>query len=199
MQIIPLPHWQASDRRYPGVSRPLCICSSFHGVPMAALRPLTPSPHPLAGPSLQARPPGPGPVAPAPVSLDPPRPRLPANVPGWGAFLSMAFRPFYLLAALFAAAAVLVWVAGLGGAGRLDGLYWHAHEMIWGYAGAVMVGFLLTAVAAWTGQPALRGAPLAGLVGLWLAARLAANVDLGLPALPAILSLAFYLAAAVAL
>jgi uncharacterized protein involved in response to NO len=71
--------------------------------------------------------------------------------------------------------------------------------MIWGFAGAIIVGFLLTAVASWTGLPALSGAPLAALVGLWLAARLAANVDFGLPALPAALSLAFFLASALAL
>jgi uncharacterized protein involved in response to NO len=111
----------------------------------------------------------------------------------------MAFRPLYLLAALYVAVAVMVWVGGYGGAGGLVGLYWHAHEMIWGFAGAIIVGFLLTAVASWTGQPALRGVPLAGLVGLWLVARLAANVDLGLPMLPAALSLAFFLASAATL
>lgn len=111
----------------------------------------------------------------------------------------MAFRPFYLLAALYVAGAVLAWVAGYGGSAALPGMYWHAHEMIWGFAGAIIVGFLLTAVASWTGLPALAGAPLAGLVGLWLAVRLAANVDFGIPLLPAGLSLAFFLASALAL
>lgn len=159
---------------------------------MATLRPLNAPP---------AAPPGSGRLVQrgAPVGLDLPRPRLPAGVPGWDAFLSMAFRPLYLLAALFVAAAVLAWVGGYNGAGSLSGVYWHAHEMIWGFAGAIIVAFLLTAVVSWTGQPALRGAPLAALVALWLAARVAANVDFGLPILPAGLSLAFFLAAAVAL
>jgi uncharacterized protein involved in response to NO len=134
------------------------------------------------------------------IGLEEPRRRLPASVPGWDAFLSMAFRPLYLLAALFVAVAVLAWVAGYGGgSGRLAGFYWHAHEMIWGFAGAIIVGFLLTAVATWTGQPAMRGGILGGLVGLWLVARVTANVDLGSPVLPAATSMAFFLAAAVAL
>lgn len=129
------------------------------------------------------------------VGLEEPRRRLPASVPGWGAFLSMAFRPFYLLAAVFAALAVLAWVLGYSGGGALTGFYWHAHEMIWGFAGAVIVGFLLTAAATWTSQPALGGGGVAALVGLWLAARLAASLDLGLPFLPGLASLAFFLAA----
>jgi uncharacterized protein involved in response to NO len=165
---------------------------------MSPLRPLDPSTAGQGG-GLIRRAGGADPVAAIPVGLDRPRPRLPANVPGWGAFLSMAFRPFYLLAALFVAAAVLAWVAGWGGGGSLGGLYWHAHEMIWGYAGAIIVGFLLTAVVSWTGRPALAGGPLAGLAGLWLAARLAASVDVGSILWPAGLSLAFYLAAVLAL
>src|SRR5574337_1184447 len=163
---------------------------------MASLRPLGPSPAPSVSPRLAPRSGG---ESPPPVGLGTPTTRLPANVPSWRAFLSMSFRPFYLLAALYAAGAVLAWVAGYGGSGALTGMYWHAHEMIWGFAGAVIVGFLLTAVASWTGLPALAGAPLAGLAGLWLAARLAAYADFGLPLLPAGLSLAFFLASALAL
>src|SRR5574337_824800 len=163
---------------------------------MASLRPLGPSPAPSVSPRLAPRSGG---ESPPPVGLGTPTTRLPANVPSWRAFLSMSFRPFYLLAALYAAGAVLAWVAGYDGSGALTGMYWHAHEMIWGFAGAVIVGFLLTAVASWTGLPALAGAPLAGLVGLWLAARLAADVNFGLPLLPAGLSLAFFLASALAL
>jgi uncharacterized protein involved in response to NO len=93
--------------------------------------------------------------------------------PEWGAFLSMAFRPFYLLAAIQAVVAILAWAFGFGGTRALPGALWHGHEMIWGYAGAIIVGFLLTAVATWTGQPPTRGRPLAVLVALWLAARIA--------------------------
>jgi uncharacterized protein involved in response to NO len=53
-------------------------------------------------------------------------------------------------------------------------MFWHGHEMIWGYACAIMVGFLHTAVANWTGRPPLQGLELAVLVLLWLAARIAA-------------------------
>ena len=43
---------------------------------------------------------------------------------------------------------------------RMSSIYWHAHEMLYGYAMAVIAGFLLTAVCNWTGQPALQGTGL---------------------------------------
>ncbi len=89
---------------------------------------------------------------------------------------AMAFRPLYLLAALYGALSVLLWGFGWQGTPDLAGYLWHAHEMIWGYAGAVVVAFLLTAVATWTQQPPTRGTPLVILVGLWLAARLLAFI-----------------------
>jgi uncharacterized protein involved in response to NO len=61
-------------------------------------------------------------------------------------------------------------------------ILWHAHEMIFGYAFAVIAGFLLTAVRAWTGRPTPTGAALAGLALLWLAARALAFVSLPLAA-----------------
>src|SRR5574337_1126249 len=88
----------------------------------------------------------------------------------WDAFVSMAFRPFYLLAAMQGIVAILAWGLGYGGTRALPSFLWHGHEMVWGYAGAVIVGFVLTAAATWTGQAPLRGAPLAGLAALWLAA-----------------------------
>ncbi len=92
---------------------------------------------------------------------------------------AMAFRPFYLLAALLGALSILLWGFGYQGTPDLPSFYWHAHEMIWGYAGAVVVGFLLTAVATWTGQPPTRGAALAALTALWLLARVAAFIPGG--------------------
>src|SRR4026209_2931935 len=93
------------------------------------------------------------------------------------AFLSAGFRPFFLLAALGAAIAVPVWLAayvhGYVLPGALPAMVWHAHEMIYGYALAAVTGFLLTAIPNWTGRLPLRGAPLAGLVSLWLAGRVA--------------------------
>ena len=98
-------------------------------------------------------------------------------LPGWPLF-RLGFRPFYLGAAAFALWAVPYWVAGLLGWVRLPStmppLLWHAHEMLYGFAVAVIVGFLLTAGKAWTGLATPRGATLAAMAGLWLAARLAA-------------------------
>lgn len=91
------------------------------------------------------------------------------------ALWNIGFRPFYLLASLFAAIGMLLWVAqysGLLARPYLAGPVWHGHEMLFGFATAVIAGFLLTAVATWTGQPPLRGAPLMALALLWLAARI---------------------------
>jgi uncharacterized protein involved in response to NO len=72
---------------------------------------------------------------------------------------------------------VVLWVCSLAGEVTLptdfDPLAWHRHEMLFGYLGAVVAGFLMTAIPNWTGRLPLAGAPLAGLAGLWLAARLA--------------------------
>ncbi len=88
----------------------------------------------------------------------------------------LGFRPFYLLAAAFAAVAVPAWVAAYLGtwSGAPVDLLWHVHEMTFGFAGAVVAGFLLTAVQNWTGMPTPHGRPLQGLVALWLAGRMAA-------------------------
>jgi uncharacterized protein involved in response to NO len=94
--------------------------------------------------------------------------------------LRLGFRPFYLGAAAFAAIAVPLWVAIVLGQIALPmtmpPLLWHAHEMLFGFAAAVIVGFLLTAGKAWTGLSTPRGAALAALALLWLAARVAALV-----------------------
>ena len=84
---------------------------------------------------------------------------------------ALGFRPFYLLAGAYAALAVPLWAARY--AGWLPGAdpLWHAHEMIFGYAFAVIAGFLLTAVRNWTAQPTPTGAPLAAIAALWIAAR----------------------------
>ena len=89
---------------------------------------------------------------------------------------SLGFRPFYLLAAIFAVLSVPTWMlfffGGVQAGGYLRGVAWHSHEMIFGFAPAVIAGFLLTAVRNWTGQPTPTGAPLLGLVLLWVLARL---------------------------
>jgi len=96
---------------------------------------------------------------------------------GWP-LLRLGFRPFYLEAASFALLAIPLWVALFLGHWNLTmalpPLLWHAHEMLFGFAIAVILGFLLTAVKAWTGLATPRGAFLGALALLWLAARVAA-------------------------
>lgn len=93
------------------------------------------------------------------------------------ALFSHGFRPFFLFAGIWAVLAMLVWIAALHGTGLPDGplpiARWHAHEMIAGFIGAAIAGFLLTAVPNWTGRRGYGGAPLVLLIGLHLAARLA--------------------------
>lgn len=122
------------------------------------------------------------PPAPRPVTTPVPptiaRPGSPAapQPRGWPV-LRLGFRPFYLGAALFGALAVPLWMAAFTGHAAVDlpvaPLLWHAHEMVFGFFVAVIVGFLLTAGKAWTGLATPRGATLGALVALWLAARVA--------------------------
>lgn len=96
------------------------------------------------------------------------------NVPH---FLRGGFRPFFLGGAVWALVVIALWIAALAGAvtlpTALEPLAWHRHEMLFGYIGAVIAGFLLTAIPNWTGRLPIAGAPLAALAGLWLTARLA--------------------------
>ena len=101
------------------------------------------------------------------------------NGHGWP-LLRLGFRPFYLGAAVFACLAIPMWMLVFTGraswTAELPPLLWHAHEMLFGFAAAVIVGFLLTAGKAWTGLATPRGGALGALVLLWLAARIAALV-----------------------
>jgi uncharacterized protein involved in response to NO len=119
--------------------------------------------------------------------------------------VSVAFRPFFLLGSLWSALALGIWIAAyaLGAplpiaAAPLD---WHIHEMLFGFALAVIAGFILTAVANWTGRPPVRGAALGALAGLWVVGRalnllsawiplwLTAAVDVAFPVVLALLVL----------
>jgi len=113
------------------------------------------------------------------------------------ALWDLGFRPFYLLASLFAALSVALWAAQYSGwlpRAYLAGSVWHAHEMLFGYAMAVIAGFLFTAVRNWTQRPTPTGWLLAGYAVLWLAGRVLVLTPHALAA--AIVNAAFPLAVA---
>ncbi len=98
-----------------------------------------------------------------------------ADMPTLHATWALGFRPFYLLASGFAALSIPLWalqVAGVLPFGYLTIAAWHGHEMLAGFALAVVAGFLFTAVPNWTGKPTPKGRALAAIALLWLAARL---------------------------
>ncbi|KWV70535.1 NnrS family protein [Pseudomonas fluorescens] len=89
----------------------------------------------------------------------------------------LAFRPFFLAGSFFAMLAIPLWVAtwtGIWPGFQPTGgwLSWHRHEMLFGFAMAIVAGFLLTAGQTWTGQPGVSGKKLMVLAGVWLLARL---------------------------
>lgn len=104
----------------------------------------------------------------------------------------LGFRPFYLLGAAFAVIAIPMWMAKYYG--HMPGLNnvnfnWHMHEMVFGFAVAIVVGFLYTAGRNWTNLWTPRGKALAALAGLWLAGRVAMLFAGPLPA--ALVDMAF--------
>ncbi len=116
------------------------------------------------------------------------------------ALWELGFRPFYLLASSFAALSIALWALQLGGwLGQpyLQGPLWHAHEMLFGFVLAVIVGFLLTAGRNWANLPTPTGARLAALAALWVGGRILVLTPFGWAA--AVVNAAFPIAAAVAL
>lgn len=100
-------------------------------------------------------------------------------------FLGRGFRPFFFLGALFSVFSIVLWAGIYSGyfvppSFYFDPISWHSHEMIFGFALAIVAGFLLTAVANWTGGAPARQIHLAGLCLLWLLGRIAVNTDFGL-------------------
>jgi uncharacterized protein involved in response to NO len=87
--------------------------------------------------------------------------------------LTQAFRPLFPLAAAYTAVGIIVWLAGLSGMISLPAhpTLWHAHEMLFGFAAAIIAGFALTAVVNWTGHPSTTPGSLGLITGLWVAAR----------------------------
>ncbi|WP_298440600.1 NnrS family protein [uncultured Ferrimonas sp.] len=126
------------------------------------------------------------------------------------ALLRLGFRPFFLLAAVWALVAIPLWLLswyhpqfspfGQQFWAKVVPLWWHPHEMLFGFAMAVVAGFLLTASQNWTSQPGLKGTQLAMVVSLWALARLTLMLPDLVPLwVPASLDCAFLLAVALKL
>jgi len=127
------------------------------------------------------------------INIERPEDRIP---PDTFSLFALGFRPFFLLASLLAIIAIALWIPYLFGYLSLSEyftpLHWHAHEMLFGYATAVIAGFLLAAVRNWTSFDTPSGTPLMLLVLVWLLGRLVCTLPLGLPpALVAAIDLAF--------
>ncbi|MDH5388760.1 MAG: NnrS family protein [Gammaproteobacteria bacterium] len=99
--------------------------------------------------------------------------------------LRLAFRPLFLGGTVFSIIAIIWWLyfwmnpfnwQPYGGP-----VWWHGHEMLFGFGAAIVVGFLLTAVQSWTGVIGIRGKPLAVLVLMWLSGRLLLAFGSALP------------------
>lgn len=125
-------------------------------------------------------------------------PTAPAGIPAprAGALWCSAFRPFFLLGAAYGP---LLMAYSLGVAAGLwplpaDGLSlraWHGHEIVFGFAAAVVVGIVLTALPSWAHTEEIDGVRLQWLAGLWLAGRAAMMLPLP-PVLVATLDCALY-------
>ncbi|MBI5275836.1 MAG: NnrS family protein [Burkholderiales bacterium] len=116
------------------------------------------------------------------------------------AIWQLGFRPFYLAAGTYAALSIALW--GLQFTGRLPMPYlpsplWHAHEMLFGFALPVIVGFLFTAGRNWSGLPTPTGGKLAAMLALWLAGRVLVLTPWVM--VSAVVNAAFPIAAAIAL
>ena len=116
-------------------------------------------------------------------------------------FFRGGFRPFFFGGAAWGLIALTLWLFALAGSLTLptsfDPLAWHRHEMLFGFVGAVIAGFLLTAIPNWTGRLPIAGKPLGTLFGMWVAGRLSVlfSAELG-PVIPAVLDSGFFLALA---
>jgi uncharacterized protein involved in response to NO len=129
----------------------------------------------------------------------PAQPEAPPAAAGF-ALWNLGFRPFYLLASIFSAISVLLWAAQFSGylpSAYLQGPVWHGHEMLFGYTIAVIAGFLLTAVRAWTDESTPSGVPLMALAALWVWGRVLVLTPFAMTA--AVVNAAFPVAVAVAI
>lgn len=92
--------------------------------------------------------------------------------------LAVGLRPFFLLAGIDAIFNMALWLTvflhpELWPENAMPSMYWHSHEMLFGFVAAAIGGFLLTAVPGWTGEKSYAGWRLGMLVALWTAGRLA--------------------------
>lgn len=127
-------------------------------------------------------------------------PEAPATSQAGFALWQLGFRPFYLLASVFSALSILLWAAQVAGwlhKPYLSGPLWHAHEMLFGFTLAVVVGFLFTAGRNWSNRPTPSGPALAAMAALWIAGRVLVLTPFGWAA--ALANAAFPVAAAIAL
>ena len=101
------------------------------------------------------------------------------------ALFAYGFRPFFWLVGVFAVLTIIAWLeivsSGLLPLPGQPALLWHGHEMLYGFVGAAIAGFLLTAVPSWTGARGFAGTPLVLLALIWLAGRLAFAAAAALP------------------
>ena len=92
------------------------------------------------------------------------------------AIWNLGFRPFFLLGSAWGALQIGIWVAFQAGwlpsIPYHDPIVWHVHEMIFGFATAIMAGFVLTASQNWSGKPGVQGSKLILLVAIWSSARI---------------------------
>jgi uncharacterized protein involved in response to NO len=103
-------------------------------------------------------------------------------------FFSIAFRPLFLLAGLYAPLIILLWLMHMYWQPFLhlaeqNPVMWHSHEMLYGFVAAGIGGFVFTAVANWTGRPPVRGMTLIALCVLWIVGRLVMLMGADLPAM----------------
>jgi uncharacterized protein involved in response to NO len=93
------------------------------------------------------------------------------------ALFDYGFRPFFLLCGCYALVIIPIWLFRFAHAatpfGALPAMYWHSHEMLYGFVMAAVAGFLLTAVPSWTGTRGFAGRPLFLVVCLWILGRVA--------------------------
>ena len=119
------------------------------------------------------------------------------------ALFSFGFRPFFLFASIWAALAVPLWMIALFGAGEnMAAVFtrdWHVHEMLFGYTGAVIVGYMIVAGANWTGHYPVAGRPVVLLAALWIAGRAAMLAIAALGPAVAIIDAAFLVLFALAM